>query len=325
MLRCYIDCTTDEQYLTLGLWGKPVFTYPIRAALSSKCFADVVVITSSKYIAYLIQELHLPVRVSVDEKICGVRIDGRSAVITPDTIKRIVLSHKKISDYCLNDYVADEKQNVLVDSLLSFELTLSLVRKNEKHAWLRESVLNRILQKKHVLKNTMENEIILVGHSQFDQWEIQRLCNYAVRNCGISGITSLEYLNDILKNGLLALSGDKILVLLGTNDIVLDKTIDEIFFDYCGVVDYIYKKTDSEIILLECLHISGRLDRDNKRIDELNTKIRNRYGDMFTIISMSEMDDKFGNLNFKYTSDGLHLNAVGYMKLNEIIEKRLGY
>lgn len=323
MLNCYIDCTMDEKFLTLGLWGKPVLTYPVYAVIESGCFEKVCLVTKSRYIEYLINELQIPVRVVCEKKEEGVTIDGRTAVITSRTIKEIICSHVMHNNFCLNDYITDTAEKVIVDSLLTFELALCLVRKKERKTWLRKAVLKRIEEKWNILKNADKHEICLLGHSQFDEWNIKNLNNVSVRNCGISGITINEYMMDILKSGKMNLSSEKIIILLGTNDIVLEQTVDDIVLDYCKLIDYIASKTDSEIILLESLHVSGRLDRNNNSIDELNRKIQINYADRLKIISTSDMNDDFGNLNFKYTVDGLHLNVAGYMKLTEILEEGL--
>lgn len=319
MLRSYIDCSTDEKYLTLGLWGKPVFTYAVQAAIESGCFGEIYIVTNSMYIEYLVRELSISVQVVEQKNDDGVIVDGRAAIVTANTIQKIVAAQRE-KDYCLNDYVENAAEKVIVESPLSFELALALIRKNERKIWLRDAVRKRITEKQSILNTAGKHEICLLGHSQFDQWDVQNLCGALIRNCGISGITIKEYFSDILENGLLDLSSEKIIVLLGTNDIVLNETLDEIFEDYCGLVDYICAKTASEIILLECIHVSGRLDRDNGQINELNKRIRNHYAGKVKTVDMSEMDDQFGNLNYRYTVDGLHLNKDGYLKLKEILE-----
>ena len=50
-MNCIIDATKDEKYLTLGLWGKPVVYYPIRTALDSKLFSNIIVVTESEYVS----------------------------------------------------------------------------------------------------------------------------------------------------------------------------------------------------------------------------------------------------------------------------------
>lgn len=323
MLICYIECTSEEKYLTLGLWGKPVFVYPTQTAIESRCFDKIYVITKSRYIKYLVQELKIPVEVLDNRVGDGIIIDGRTALITSKMIRKIVDLQRNYNNYYLNDYITDEAQKVLVESALSFELALLLVRKKERKIWLREAVLKQIKEKQSILKSAGKQEICLLGHSQFEQWNVESLCGISVRNCGISGITLKEYWEDIVEKNLINLSSEKIIILLGTNDIALEKSMDEIFQDYSILIDGICKKTDSKIYLVESIHVSGRLDRENSRIDELNYRIRNRYSGKFSMIGTTEMDDAFGNLACKYTIDGLHLCDKGYTKLTEIVESSL--
>ena len=70
--------------------------------------------------------------------------------------------------------------------------------------------------------------ICLVGHSQIDFWNIDSIRNHKVRNCGIAGISSLEYYNDFLTKNLLDSSEDIYLVMHGTNDIVYETDLSEI-------------------------------------------------------------------------------------------------
>lgn len=47
-MRCIIDATHDEKYLTLGALGKPVFFYPIDIAMDSNVFDNICVVDSVK-------------------------------------------------------------------------------------------------------------------------------------------------------------------------------------------------------------------------------------------------------------------------------------
>ena len=54
---CYInalDSCNSQEILALNLIGKPVITYPIKAALESKMFRKVVCLTESTYIKHIV-------------------------------------------------------------------------------------------------------------------------------------------------------------------------------------------------------------------------------------------------------------------------------
>ena len=38
-------------------------------------------------------------------------------------------------------------------------------------------------------------------------------------------------------------------------------------------------------------------------------------------VHTDEMNDPYGNLNFDYTIDGIHLSLLGYQKLKQIVEE----
>ena len=54
-MNCFIDGTVDEEFLSLGVWGIPVIAYPIKSALESGVFGQVILVTESSYIDYLVR------------------------------------------------------------------------------------------------------------------------------------------------------------------------------------------------------------------------------------------------------------------------------
>ncbi|WP_251127633.1 hypothetical protein [Escherichia coli] len=61
----------------------------------------------------------------------------------------------------------------------------------------------------------------LVGHSIIDYWNVTHLNGREVNNLGIAGINSKEYYDLIIKNNIIKF-GDTVILMLGTNDIVVD-------------------------------------------------------------------------------------------------------
>lgn len=110
----------------------------------------------------------------------------------------------------------------------------------------------------------------------------------------------------------------------GTNDIVKDYSNEEIYESILYTINYIKRqKTNAKILFLSCTHINGRIDRNNKRIDELNNYLYNKLNEEVYWIDTKFLDDEFGNLDRKYTIDGLHLNEGGYQILKDKLEKFL--
>lgn len=163
-----------------------------------------------------------------------------------------------------------------------------------------------------------------MGHSQLDQWNIQELSGYKVRNCGVSGISSFAYDEKILQKGKLNCEADVFIVMHGTNDIVYDYTLQEITQSIGKTVDYIINHNhQARIIFLSCAHVNGRMDRSNALIDNLNEALQEELRMHVEWMDTSFLDDKYGRLAEGYTKDGLHLNEAGYTVLQKALERRL--
>lgn len=324
-MQCIIDAMGDSKYLTLGLWGKPVVIYPIRCALESKLFSQIIVVSKNAYIKYLIREFFGNRAVVVSEyPKKGFLVDGCAANISAKTLQRIIptITEKKIV-YLKNCELTDEEQ-VTVKDKNSFELSLVLHQKRKKTYWLRQRVLNQINEKTEIFQKTVNaDEICLIGHSQFDQWELDNLADWDVHNFGISGITTREYQRDILNKGLINEIRGKIVLLIGVNDVALPIPVRDIANTIIEFVEEIIKRFDVQVYYIEILHVNGRLDRENSKIDEVNMLVKEALPDTVIYIDSKGLDDPFGNLDYKYTTDGLHLNKLGYCVLQEILEEVL--
>lgn len=205
------------------------------------------------------------------------------------------------------------------------ELAIVLKKKQQNRPHVLEMIDRAIEEKRPVfLAKRREKQICLIGHSQLDQWAIAEIGGYFVRNCGISGISSFEYEEKILSTGLLRCEDDVFLVMHGTNDIVWDDSIEEIVINIKLTIDYIRNcNADAPILFLACMHVNGRLDRSNARIDAMNTVLKRVLSDTVIWIDTDFMDDQNGNLDSCYTNDGLHLSEIGYQVLRNQIENVL--
>lgn len=200
-----------------------------------------------------------------------------------------------------------------------------LKRKSENRSSVMRKMDQIISNKYSVFTATNDKkQICFIGHSQFDQWNIDEIGGYHVRNCGVSGISSYEYDEKILQTGLLRCEDDVFLVMHGTNDIVWDDTIAEIVDSIQASIRYILLRNESApILFLACMHVNGRIDRSNTRIDVLNAALQKQLADSVVWIDTSFMDDENGNLRQQYTTDGLHLTDEGYQILQAEIEAEM--
>ena len=368
IVDCRVDNTLDNDFLTLNLWGKPVYEYPLEEVL--KCdFKICVVLTDSDLIKRNVASMYGN-KVLVTDEIDYKRYDGskfvlvsgRAPLVKSGTLLRAVKSYgggcmytvisdrtvsipltiSKISllgDACKSERNAfaifdGKTENVsqfelslmegtVINNKNDFELALILKKKELNASLLRKQILNRIEEKKTVFTSENYGGICLVGHSQIDFWNIDSIKNHKVRNCGIAGISSLEYYNDILTKNLLDCSEDIYLVMHGTNDIVYEADLSEIIKNIERTINYIKeRKPGATIYFLTCLKVNGRLDRDNKTIDKLNDVFSANLKNV-RLIYTGALNDEFGLLKSEYTKDGLHLSDKGYEILQNIVEEAI--
>lgn len=213
-------------------------------------------------------------------------------------------------------------ESLVINSVNDFELGLVLMKKRIGRGLLTESILNRIEEKSENFRQCQsQNTICLVGHSQLDNWNCTEISGMPVRNCGIRGISSVEYNEYILDKELLNCCSDTYIVMHGTNDIVYPYSDDFIIQSISRTFDYILQhRPQAKIYFLMISNTNGRLDRSNKRIDLLNEKIISAYTNRVSLISTKALSDEFGDLCSEYTLDGLHFSDAGYEKLKSIVE-----
>ena len=252
---------------------------------------------------------------------------GKKAPAAPDEgcgKAFVLLEREEQTDY-IKKYLSDTEA-LVINTRNDFELALVLLQKENKRENVLKTVLSRIEEKAELFRNGSEeaDTIALIGHSQLDKWDEQDICGYKVLNYGISGISSFEYYNRILKDEKLKLTSDIYLVMHGTNDRLYETTDEEVFQSIMRTVEYIRRKRPAaKIFFICCAHVNGRLDRSNLRRTELNEYISEHMPPDIPLIRLDEMDDEFGNLESSYTTDGLHFSEKGYEKLKEIIVENI--
>lgn len=223
-------------------------------------------------------------------------------------------------------YVMDKEAALDIDDDIDFELANLMMNKRLKETKLKETILERINEKSSVFENEeIDNKTIsLIGHSQIDKWNIDYLKDYKVINYGINGISSFEYDEYILSANKLKCFSDIYVVMHGTNDVITNHSNTDISNSINKTIKYIKDRNkDAKILFLSCAHVNGRLDRNNKKIDELNEYLHSNLCKDVKWIDTKFLDDEFGNLSMDYTIDGLHLSEKGYKLLENKIEEIL--
>ena len=223
---------------------------------------------------------------------------------------------------CVAYFMAKEV-SVDIDDRLDFEYFYFILQQRNKDKILLETIKKTISAKKDNFNQT--KEISLIGHSILDYWNIEEIGNQTVNNLAIAGITTKQYIDLILGQGLIHSLGDKAILMFGTNDIVYaDWTKEQILSDVQQVIEKLKAINNNiQLYFLEITPVALRIDRNNAVIRELNAFLKENLKSARWIALDSRFSDRYGKLNLDYTNDGLHLNEQGYQLLEEIIKSEL--
>lgn len=150
-----------------------------------------------------------------------------------------------------------------------------------------------------------------------------------VYNRGISGDTT-NWLLARLQISLIDIAPSKIVLMIGTNDINLGKSVEEIAQNYQSILQLISSTLpDAEVwcvsIIPQNNKYSAQAQENNERIQETNRQIEHLASayDYQYVNLYDEMIDKDGLLKRSYSTDGLHLNFWGYCVWTDVLKERL--
>lgn len=219
-------------------------------------------------------------------------------------------------------YIMSKEDSVDIDDRLDFDVAIMLMNKRVKDKLLLKSVKRRIHDKIDAFKCC--KPVTLIGHSIFDFWDIDHIANKKVNNFGIAGITSEQYYNLVLKNGLIDTVGEVVFIMTGTNDIVIDgwspyETVHWVNETIHYLLDL---NPNVQIYVFSVPPVIGRIERDNNTIKNLNQVLKTgiQSNDNINWLQLSqEFYDAYGNLNIEFTNDGLHFSNKAYECLEKLI------
>ena len=147
-----------------------------------------------------------------------------------------------------------------------------------------------------------------------------------VVNSGVKGNTTNNIL-DNMYNRVYRYNPSDIFILVGTNDIPKN-SLQNIFDNYVSIVSQIEKNRPSATIRIISLYpvnhdIRPKDKRTMSAIINLNEslKIFAKNNNIQYIDLYSKLVDENGNLDIRYTKDGLHLNDEGYKIVTEVLSK----
>ena len=171
-----------------------------------------------------------------------------------------------------------------------------------------------------MLKNSDKYETIMLGDSITDEglWD-ELLENNKVQNRGISGDTTsgvLDRLDSINK------SIKQVFIMIGVNDIMRGKEVDEIYTNYLKIIKT-FKDKNIKVYIQSTLFIGEkRMENFNPKVEELNKRLEKYASEnSITFINLNPILAPNKILKKEFTFDDLHLNGTAYKLWAQEIRK----
>ena len=152
---------------------------------------------------------------------------------------------------------------------------------------------------------------IMLGDSITDEAQWDELLNSdTIQNRGISGDTTdgvIDRLNPIGKNI------EKVFIMIGVNDIMRGKPVDEVYLNYLKIIQF-FKEKNIKIHIQSTLYIGESRKADfNPKIEELNKRLEKYTSEnQITFINLNPIFAPNKILKKECTFDDLHLNGSAY-------------
>ncbi|WP_173270638.1 GDSL-type esterase/lipase family protein [Streptococcus sp. 202] len=183
--------------------------------------------------------------------------------------------------------------------------------------------------------SVVEPDILFIGDSIVEYYPLQELfgTSKTIVNRGIRGYQTgllLENLDAHLYGGAV----DKIVLLIGTNDIGKDVPVNETLNNLETIIQSIARDYPlTEIKLLSILPVNEGEEykqtvyiRTNEKIQEWNQafqELASAYMQVEFVPVFDSLIDQAGQLKKEYTTDGLHLSVTGYQVLTKALKDYL--
>lgn len=189
---------------------------------------------------------------------------------------------------------------------------------------------NKCTQNTEIGKN--ENFVFL-GDSITDWYPFDDLYeeNVPIVNSGRAGYLTKD-LKDKLNEFVYVYNPTKVFILIGTNDLNSDTPNDVTVNNIKEIIEEIKKNRPKTEIYLQSIYPINKTNnekivkktvgiRTNEVIRKVNKELEKycEENDITYIDMYSELTDENGNLDIKYTKDGLHLSTLGYLKVTNKI------
>jgi lysophospholipase L1-like esterase len=223
-----------------------------------------------------------------------------------------------------------EKILILVGILNIIAITTFLTMPNTQ-ANQEQKTENTIDETVEIAKN--ENFVFL-GDSITDWCPFEGLYEDSVPivNSGKAGYRTFELLPE-LEELVYQYNPTKVFLLIGTNDLNTNTGEDELVDNIEKIIKRIKKHRPNCKIYVQSIYPVNRSDdekidmdtvskRENKVIQKVNKNIKqicNKHNVTYIDV-YSHLIDEDGNLKTAYTTDGLHLSNLGYLKVTKVLD-----
>lgn len=193
-----------------------------------------------------------------------------------------------------------------------------------------QDIFNRYQTKKAEFEK--QADISLIGHSLFDMWGdmengTPNLAGQTVANLGLSGTSTRQYLDVIIKPKHIQYVGKNVFIFLGVNDIVKepDYSPKQVLDWIKEIISYLRQITpNANYFLLEATPVNNITTTNNGEIKQLNNYLEaNCPADVTYVKTWEHFADQEGNLDLNLCHDGLHFTQAGYDRLEAILTKYL--
>lgn len=164
------------------------------------------------------------------------------------------------------------------------------------------------------------NDIVFVGNSLTEGFPVAEIFGSHVKNRGIGGNRTYHIIQRM--NKILNSHTKKIFIEAGINDLRDGVSVDSVFKNYRQIIDFIRDTSPKTFIYVQSVFpTSGEYAKFNIAVAELNklltdycAEIGVKYVDIYSMLLQN------GQLNDRFTDDGLHLNGKGYRIWEKAVE-----
>ncbi len=231
------------------------------------------------------------------------------------------MKSKKVKKLVLNKaFIVNIILGVIICSLIALLFILNQPPKKEE------------FKNPYDIRVSDKDNFVLLGDSITDWYPVEEFFDdLPVVNSGIAGYHTIDILNN-LKEMVWIYNPTKVFILIGTNDIGAGVEKKEVVSNIKKIIKEIKNLRPQAKIYLQSIYPVNNTDdekinkdavksRDNKVIQDVNKSLKAYCQDSnVTYIDVyHELLDQEGNLKLKYTTDGLHMSNLGYLRVTKTL------